>query len=91
MTRPAGFYPWSPGEQADADQQHAEAMERLRVADAWFLVVGKPMGDDKGVIVESSGGGMGNLLTHMAVLAHARSASTEMLREGVRHARGEDE
>lgn len=89
--RESGFYPWSPGEAADADQQHAEALDRLRAAEVWFVITGTEVNDGEGVAVEMSAGGMGNLLHHAAVLVAARREATRMLREAVRFAKGENE
>ena len=87
--REAGFYPWSPAGQADTDQQHAEALDRLRGAEFWFLVTGNETDGGDSMALEVSAGGKANLVQHAGLLAHTRTEATRMLGTLVRFARGE--
>ena len=72
---PASVEDWSPAGQADCDQLHAEAVDVLREADAYFLVTGKVNGDRCDLRV-MGGGAAPEAVTRMVVL----NAATEGLR-----------
>lgn len=80
---------WSPGAQAESEQNHAKAIDNLREADVFFVVTGKFRDGDRVETQVISGGAAHDVMFRHVLLA----ASNEAVRfwEALDERAGEEE
>ena len=65
---------WSPGAQAESEQNHAKAIDSLRQADVFFVVTGKFLGGDRVETQVVSGGAAHDVMFRHVLLAASNEA-----------------
>lgn len=76
MKRVADIFigPWSPGVQAESEQNHAKAVDNLRGADVFFVVTGKVRDGERVETQVISGGAAHDVIFRHVLLAASNEA-----------------